>query len=99
MYHEWDRRGTCIGYWWKSQNERPLGRPRHRWVDNIKMDLGERRWGGMDWIDLAQGWVGAVEVFCEHGNEPSGLKNRCEVFFSSYIVGSPSRRCQLHEVS
>jgi hypothetical protein len=32
----------------------PLGRPRHRWVDNIKMDLGEIEWVGMDWIGLAQ---------------------------------------------
>jgi hypothetical protein len=31
-----------------------LGRPRRRWVDNIEMDLGEIRWGGMDWIGLAQ---------------------------------------------
>jgi hypothetical protein len=30
-----------------------VGRPRRRWVRN-KMDLGERRWGGVDWIDLAQ---------------------------------------------
>jgi hypothetical protein len=32
-----------------------LGRPRCRWVDNIKMDLREIGWVGMDWIDLAQG--------------------------------------------
>jgi hypothetical protein len=32
----------------------PLGRPRYRWVDNIKMDLPETVWGGMDWIHLAQ---------------------------------------------
>jgi hypothetical protein len=31
-----------------------LGRPRHRWVDNIKMDLREIGWDGMVWIDLAQ---------------------------------------------
>jgi hypothetical protein len=31
-----------------------LGRPRRRWVDNIKMDLGEKGWEGMDWIDLVQ---------------------------------------------
>jgi hypothetical protein len=34
--------------------KRPLGRPRRRWVDNIKMDLREIGWNGMDWIDLAQ---------------------------------------------
>jgi hypothetical protein len=31
----------------------PLGRPRRRWVDNIKMDLREIGWDGGDWIDLA----------------------------------------------
>jgi hypothetical protein len=34
--------------------KRPLGRPRRRWEDNIRMDLGETEWGGMDWIDLVQ---------------------------------------------
>jgi hypothetical protein len=38
----------------KPEGERPLGRPRRRWVDNIKMDLGEMEWGGVNWIDLAQ---------------------------------------------
>jgi hypothetical protein len=38
----------------KPEGKRPLGRPRHRWVDNIKMYLREMGWGGMDWIDLAQ---------------------------------------------
>jgi hypothetical protein len=36
------------------EGKRPLGRPRHRWVDNIKIDLREIGWAGMDWIDLAQ---------------------------------------------
>jgi hypothetical protein len=39
----------------KPESKRPLGRPRRRWVDNIKMDLREIGWDGMDWIDLAQG--------------------------------------------
>jgi hypothetical protein len=38
----------------KPEGKRPLGRPRRRLVDNIKMDLREIRWDGMDWIDLAQ---------------------------------------------
>jgi hypothetical protein len=33
---------------------RPLGRPRRRWEYNIKMDLGEVEWGGMDWINVTQ---------------------------------------------
>jgi hypothetical protein len=36
------------------EGKRPLGRPRHRWVDNIKMDLREIGWVDMNWIDLAQ---------------------------------------------
>jgi hypothetical protein len=38
----------------KPEGKRPLGRPRRRWVDNIRMDLGEMGWDGMDWTDLAQ---------------------------------------------
>jgi hypothetical protein len=38
----------------KPDGTRPLGRPRCRWVNNIKMDLVEKGWGGMDWIDLTQ---------------------------------------------
>ena len=33
---------------------RPLGKPTHRWEDNIKMDLREVVYEGMDWVDLAQ---------------------------------------------
>jgi hypothetical protein len=36
------------------EGKRPLGRPRRRWVDNIKMDLREIERDGMDWIDLAR---------------------------------------------
>jgi hypothetical protein len=36
------------------EGKRSLGRPRRKWVDNIKMDLREIGWDGMDWIDLAQ---------------------------------------------
>jgi hypothetical protein len=38
----------------KSEEKRPLGRPRLRWENNIKIDLREMGWGGMDLIDLAQ---------------------------------------------
>jgi hypothetical protein len=37
-----------------AEGKRPLGRPRRKWVDNIKMDLRELGWGCTDWIDLAQ---------------------------------------------
>jgi hypothetical protein len=38
----------------KTEGKGPLGRLRHRWVDNIKKELGEIRWGGVDWIGLAE---------------------------------------------
>jgi hypothetical protein len=38
----------------KPEGRRPLGRPRRRWVDNIKIDLREMGWDIVDWVDLAQ---------------------------------------------
>jgi hypothetical protein len=38
----------------KAEGKRPLGKPRRRWVDNIKMDLGEVGWSDVDWIGLAK---------------------------------------------
>jgi hypothetical protein len=38
----------------KPEVKRPLGRPRRRWVENIKIDFREIGWDGMDWIELAQ---------------------------------------------
>jgi hypothetical protein len=38
----------------KPEGKRPLGRPRRRWVDNIKIDVLVVRWGSVDWIGLAQ---------------------------------------------
>jgi hypothetical protein len=55
MQHAWGRRRMHMGFWvGKSEGKRPLGRYIHRWKDNIKIDLREIEWGGMDWIDLAQ---------------------------------------------
>jgi hypothetical protein len=39
----------------RPEGKSPLGRPRHRWVNNIKIDLRKIWWDGVDWIDLAQG--------------------------------------------
>jgi hypothetical protein len=38
----------------KPEGKRPLGRPRCRWKNNIKMDVREIGWGDIDWIDVAQ---------------------------------------------
>jgi len=49
----------------KPEGKRPLGRPRYRWEDNIKMDLQEVGCGGMDWMSLAQDrdrWRALVNV-------------------------------------
>jgi hypothetical protein len=49
-----EKRNECWILAGKPKGKRPLGRPRHTWLDNIKMDLREIGWSGMDWIDLAQ---------------------------------------------
>jgi len=66
MWHVWVCR-VLVG---KSEGKRPLGRPKRRWVDNIRMDLQEVGCGYMDWIGLAQDRE--VADGCECGNEPSG---------------------------
>jgi hypothetical protein len=53
----------------KSDQKRPLGRPRRRLVNNIKMDLREIEWCGMDWIGLAQDrdqWRALVNTVMNH---------------------------------
>ena len=54
----WARHVACVGeervLLGKPEGRRPLGRPRSRWVDNIRMDLQEVGCGYMDWIGLAQ---------------------------------------------
>jgi len=49
-----ERRGVYRVLLGKPEGKSPLGRPRRRWEDSIKMDLQEVGCGGMDWIELAQ---------------------------------------------
>jgi hypothetical protein len=49
-----ERRGVYRVLVGKPEGRRPLGRPRHRWEDNIKMDLQEMGFGDVDWTDLAE---------------------------------------------
>jgi hypothetical protein len=59
----------------KPECKRPLGRPGYRWESNIRMDVREIGWKGVDWM-LCSG-QGAVVGFCEHGNEPfDSIKGR-----------------------
>jgi len=46
------REDAYTGFWWGNLKKRPLGRPRHRLEDNIKMDLQKVGCAGMDWIEL-----------------------------------------------
>jgi hypothetical protein len=72
----------------KPEGKRPLGRPRCRWVDNIKMDLREIGWDDMDWIELAQDrdqWRALVNRFL---NIAGNFLNGC-------TIGSFSGRAQL----
>jgi hypothetical protein len=76
----------------KPERKRPLGRPRRRWVGNIKMDLLEIGWGGVGWIGLAQ------ESTCECGTEPSG-SIKCWETISGYTIGGLPSSSQFHSVS
>jgi hypothetical protein len=60
-----EKRNACRILVGKPEGKRSVGRPRQRWVGNIKMDLKGIGWNGMDWIDLAQNIVQS-----ENGNEP-----------------------------
>jgi len=54
LAHTGERRGVHSVLLVKPEGKSPLGRPRSRCEDNIKMDLQEERCGSMDWVDLAQ---------------------------------------------
>jgi hypothetical protein len=60
-----------------SEGKKPLRRPRHRWEDNIRMDLREIGLEGVNWMHLAQDRDQWQEGSCEHGNEPSGSIKMC----------------------
>jgi hypothetical protein len=76
----------------KPEGKRPLGRPIRRWFDNIKMDLREIEWDGMNWVDLAQyrnQWRALVNTF--------GFQKIAGKFLNSCVTDGFSRRAQLHE--
>jgi hypothetical protein len=70
MWNAWERREVYKVLVGKPEGKRPLGRPRRRWEDGIRMDLREIGLGGVDWIRLAR--QGPVAGCCECGDEPSG---------------------------
>jgi hypothetical protein len=81
----------------KPEGKRPLGRPRRRWIDNIRMDLLEIGVSVVEWIGLAQDryrW----ESSCELGNELSG-SIKCWELPSGCTTCGLSSGTQLHRVS
>jgi hypothetical protein len=79
----------------KPEGKRPLGRPRRRWVNNIKMDLREIGWDCMDWIDPAQDrdrWRVLVNTVMNLRVPQNAGK-----FLSRCRIGGSSRRAQLRE--
>jgi hypothetical protein len=81
----------------KQKGKRPLGRPRRRWVDNIKLDILEIGWGGVDWIGLAQGsdkWRALVNAVINLRVTYNAGK-----LWSGYIIGGLSSSSQFLRVS
>jgi hypothetical protein len=66
MWHKWGIYRVLVG---KLEGKRPLGRPWHRWEDNIKTDLQECGCGGLGWIELTQEsdrWRALVNAVMNH---------------------------------
>jgi hypothetical protein len=78
---------------WKNRKKRPIGSPRLKWVDNMKMVL---IWGGMEWIDLAQDrdqWKAVVYTIMSLRVPYNAGK-----FLSSCTTDGPSGRARLHKL-
>jgi hypothetical protein len=81
----------------KPEGKRPLGTPRRRWVGNIKMDLRETEWDGMDWTDLPQDrdqWSALVHTVMN-----LRVLLIAGMSLNSCTTGGFSRRAQLREIS
>jgi hypothetical protein len=86
--------GLLVG---KPDGRRPLGRPRCRWLDNIKMDLVEVGWGDVDWIGLAQDrdrWRALVNSVLN-----LWVPHNAGKLSSGHIIGDLSSSSQFHGVS
>jgi hypothetical protein len=79
----------------KPEGREPLGRPKRRWVDNIKMALRDIEWNLMDWFNLAQDrdqWKALMNTIMN-----LRVPSNAGKFLSSCTIGGFSRRTQLHE--
>jgi hypothetical protein len=89
-----EKRNACRILVGKLGGKRPLKRPRRRWMDNIKMDLTETGWDGMDLIDLVQDrdqWRALVNTVMN-----LRIPQNAGKFLSSCTIGGFSKRAQLH---
>jgi hypothetical protein len=87
-----EKRNVCRILVEKAERKRPLGRSKHRWVDNIETNLAEMGWDGMVWIDLAEDrdqWIALV-------NAVMNLTSNAGKFLSSCTNGDFSRMAELH---
>jgi hypothetical protein len=71
-----ERMGEETEVYWvlveKSEGKSPLGRPRRRWEDGIRVDLRETGWGGGCRVDPVGSGLGPVAGCCEYGDGPAG---------------------------
>jgi hypothetical protein len=79
----------------KPEGKKPIGRQRRKWVDNIKMDLREIGWDGMDWIELVQDrdQLRAPVNMVMKLRVPQNTGN----FLSGCTIGNFTRRAQLRK--
>jgi hypothetical protein len=96
-----EKRNACRILVGEPEGKRPLGRPRRKWVDNIKIDLREIRWGGVDWIDLAAQLAASQEKLssmklgsyasffsCFSSLLPTYISSSYPIFFNSFSCSS-----------
>jgi hypothetical protein len=91
---KWARRNVYRILAGKPEGKRPLGRTRRRWVANIKIDLREIGYDGVDWIDMAQDrpqWRVLVNTVLN-----LRVPRNAGKFLSGCTIGGSSRRPQLH---
>jgi hypothetical protein len=83
----------------KPEGKRPLGRPRRRWGDNIKTNLTELGWDGVDWIDMADDMAQDRDQWRALVNTVLSFRvpRNAGIFLSGCTISGFSRRAQLCE--